>query len=75
MLEYIRNLQRSTSKQEVKGVDKIGLIVDDKENETETENVQSDTKVDIKFKDFDDIANDSNEIELQVKRLEVKYWC
>ena len=65
MLEYIRNLQRSTSKEEVKGVDKRGLIVDEQEKETETENVQSE--------DFDYIDNDSNEIELQVKRLEVKY--
>jgi uncharacterized protein YdeI (BOF family) len=71
VLEYIRNLQRSKNKQEVKGVDEIGLNVNDQE--TETENVQSDTMVDIKFKDFDYIDNDSNEIELQVKRLEVKY--
>ena len=73
MLEYIRNLQRSTSKEEVKGVDKRGLIVDEQEKETETENVQSDTMFDTRFKDFDYIDNDSTEIELQVKRLEVKY--
>jgi hypothetical protein len=73
VLEYIRNLQRPTSKQVVKGVDKRGLIVDDQEKETETENVQSDTMVDTRFKDFDYIDNDSNEIELQVKRLDVKY--
>ena len=73
MLEYIRNLQRSTSKQEVKGFDKRGLFVDEQGEKTETETVQSDTMVDMIFKDFDYIDNDSNEIELQVKRLEVKY--
>ena len=73
MLEYIRNLQRSSSKQDVKVVDERGLFVDKQEKEAAIENVGCDTKVDPRFKDFDYIDKESTEIELRVKTLEVKY--
>ena len=73
MLEYIRNLQRSTSKQDVKVVDERGLFVDKQEKDTDDENVDCDTMVDPRFKDFHYIDEEFSEIERRVETLEVKY--
>jgi hypothetical protein len=73
VLEYIRNLQRSTSKQDVKVILERGLLVDKQEKEADYENVSFDTMVDPRFKEFDYIDEESAEIELCVKTLKVKY--